>query len=37
MLPELRHFLHRLGRETRQSEIAREFEGVLFTIRNDDP
>lgn len=36
MLPELRRFLHRLGRETRQGEVVCEFEGVLFKIRDYD-
>lgn len=37
MLPELRRFLHALGRETRQGEVVCEFDGVLFKIRNYDP
>jgi hypothetical protein len=36
MLPELRRFLHKLGRETRQGDVVCEFEGVLFKIRNYD-
>lgn len=36
-LPELRRFLHRLGRETGQGEVVCEFDGVLFKIRDYDP
>jgi hypothetical protein len=36
-LPRLRAFLHRLGRETNQGEIAFEFDGRFFRIRNFDP
>src|SRR5262245_11943826 len=32
LLPELRRFLHRLGRETRQGEIAVEFDGMFYRI-----
>lgn len=32
LLPELRRFLHRLGRETRQGEIAAEFDGTFYRI-----
>jgi hypothetical protein len=32
LLPELRSFLHRLGRETRQGEIAAEFDGTFYRI-----
>ncbi len=32
-LSELRSFLHRLERETRQGEIAFEFDGRFFRIR----
>jgi hypothetical protein len=37
MLPEVRRFLHGLGRETRQGEVVCEFDGVLFKIRDYDP
>ena len=36
-LPDLRGFLHRLGRETDQGEVVCEFQGVLFKIRDYDP
>jgi hypothetical protein len=36
-LPRLRAFLHRLGRETNQGEIAFEFEGRFYRIRTFDP
>jgi hypothetical protein len=36
-LSRLREFLHRLGRETRQGEIAFEFDGVFYRIRQFDP
>jgi hypothetical protein len=32
LFPELRSFLHRLGRETRQGEIAAEFDGTFYRI-----
>lgn len=35
-LPRLRKFLHRLGRETNQGEIAFEFDGRFYRIRNFD-
>ena len=35
-LPQLREFLHRLGRETRQGEVAFEFDGRFFRIREFD-
>jgi hypothetical protein len=35
-LGELREFLHRLGRETEQGEIAFEFDGDLYRIYNYD-
>lgn len=35
-LPALRSFLHSLGRETNQGEIAVEFAGQFFRIRNFD-
>jgi hypothetical protein len=33
---QLRAFLHRLGRETRQGEIAFEFDGQFFRITTFD-
>jgi len=36
-LPELRAFLHQLGRETDQGEVAFEFDDRLFKIRTYDP
>jgi hypothetical protein len=36
-LPRVREFLHRLGRETNQGEIAVEFEGRFYRIRQYDP
>jgi hypothetical protein len=36
LLPELRGFLHRLGRETRQGEVAFEFDGRFYRIRQFD-
>jgi hypothetical protein len=35
-LPRMREFLHRLGRETQQGEIAFEFDGRFYRIRNFD-
>jgi hypothetical protein len=35
-LPELRSFLHRLGREARQGEVAIEFAGQFFRITEFD-
>lgn len=35
-LPQLREFLHRMGRETRQGEIAFEFDGRFYRIRTFD-
>ena len=35
-LPRLREFLHRMGRETNQGEIAFEFDGRFYRIRNFD-
>jgi hypothetical protein len=32
LLPELRRFVHRLGRETRQGEIAVELDGTFYRI-----
>ena len=36
MLPQLRSFLHALGRETRQGEVAVEFDGRFYRIRTFD-
>jgi hypothetical protein len=36
LLPDLREFLHRLGRETRQGEVALEFDGRFYRIRQFD-
>jgi hypothetical protein len=36
-LPRLREFLHRLGRETNQGEVAIEFEGRFYRIQTFDP
>ena len=35
-LPRLREFLHGMGRETNQGEIAFEFDGRFYRIRNFD-
>jgi hypothetical protein len=35
-LPRLRAFLHRLGRETNQGEVAFEFDGRFYRIRQFD-
>ena len=35
-LPRLREFLHRMGRETNQGEIAFEFDGSFFRIQTFD-
>jgi hypothetical protein len=35
-LPRIREFLHRLGRESDQGEIAFEFEGQFYRIRQYD-
>ena len=35
-LPRLRAFLHRLGRETNQGEVAFEFDDHFYRIRNFD-
>ncbi len=35
-LPRIREFLHRMGRETDQGEIAFEFDGRFFRIRHYD-
>ena len=34
MLPELREFLHRMGRETNQGEVGLEFDGEFYRICN---
>jgi hypothetical protein len=34
LLPELKSFLHRMGRETNQGEIAVEFDGAFYRIGN---
>jgi hypothetical protein len=36
-LPRLREFLHRMGRETNQGEVAFEFDGRFYRIRSFDP
>ncbi len=36
-LGELRNFLHRMGRETNQGEIACQFDGTLYRITVYDP
>jgi len=36
LLVELREFLHRLGRETGQGEVAFEFDGHFYRIRKFD-
>jgi hypothetical protein len=36
-LPELREFLHRFGRETRQGEVAIELAGRFWRIRTFEP
>lgn len=35
-LPRLRQFLHRMGRETNQGEVAFEFDGQFYRIRQYD-
>ncbi len=35
-LPRLREFLHRMGRETNQGEIACELDGRFYRIRKFD-
>lgn len=35
-LPQVRAFLHRMGRETNQGEIAFEFDNRFYRIRNFD-
>ena len=36
-LPKIREFLHRMGRETNQGEIAFEFDRRFYRIRTYDP
>jgi len=36
-LSDLRVFLHRLGREANQGEVAIEFDGMFYRITNFDP
>jgi len=36
-LPRIREFLHRMGRETNQGEIAVEFDRRFYRIRAFDP
>lgn len=36
-LPRVRAFLHRLGRETAEGEVAVEFDGRFYRIRQYDP
>jgi hypothetical protein len=36
-LSRIREFLHRMGRETNQGEVAVEFEGRFYLIREFDP
>ena len=35
-LPRIREFLHRMGRETNQGEIAFEFDGRFYRVRDFD-
>jgi hypothetical protein len=35
-LPKLREFLHRMGRDTNQGEVAFEFDGRFYRIRKFD-
>lgn len=35
-LPQIRDFLHRMGRETNQGEVAFEFDGCFHRIRHFD-
>lgn len=35
-LPQLRSFLHRLGRDTNQGEVAVEFDGIFYRITTFD-
>jgi hypothetical protein len=36
-LPRVREFLHRMGRETNQGEVAFEFQAEFYLIREYDP
>ena len=36
-LPRVREFLHRMGRETDQGEVAVELDGLFFRITQFDP
>ncbi|MDQ2733299.1 MAG: hypothetical protein M3Y56_16745 [Armatimonadota bacterium] len=36
-LSRIREFLHRMGRETNQGEVAFEFDGRFYRIRTFDP
>jgi len=36
-LPRIREYLHRMGRETNQGEVAFEFDGRFYRIRKFDP
>ena len=36
-LPEVREFLHRMGRDTRQGEVVAEYEGRFYRITQFDP
>lgn len=35
-MPRMREFLHRMGRETKQGEVAFELNGVFYRIRHFD-
>jgi hypothetical protein len=35
-LPEIRTLLHDMGRQTRQGEVALEFDGTFYRIRDFD-
>ena len=36
-LPRIRAFLHQMGRETNQGEVAFEFDGRFYRVRQFDP
>lgn len=36
-LPKIREFLHRMGRVTRQGEVAFEFDDCFYRVRKFDP
>ena len=36
-LPRIREFLHRMGRVTRQGEVAFEFDDSFYRVRKFDP